>query len=280
MRADTKYKVNGNARYFMREAAGMFGAKSLLAVISMMMLILLSAALVSGYIVGRGYSEKLANEAEIAVFYEEAISSEKIAAELSGLSGVLGVSHVSRKEAYEEMKGYLGSEVKLLEKLGNNPFQAYFRVRVEPGISTAELEDISNASFVTHVRDNRDVLKKIDAITNALAVIGLTVVVVSVLTCAFITYYVSAENISARREQIENLLYMGAPYEFIVKPFVLHSIFVSVPACAPAVIAAYFAGGYLDFGVAVEISFVGLALSPVMLVTGIIATHISARGFK
>ncbi len=276
----SKKILAGNARYFLRETVSMLGAKSALAAFSTMMLILLSVALTSAYIIFEKYSQKLAAEAEIAVFYSEVISPEKLSADLEKKPGVVEVTQVSREEAYEEMKGYLGSEAALLERLEENPFQPYLRVRVELGVSDFELENIRNTPFVTHVRDNRDILNKIDSITGALAFVGLTVVIISVLTSAFITYYVSVENIALRSEQVENLLYMGAPYGFIVKPFVLSSLIVNVAASIPCIIASVYVWNVVDAGVQVNIPFVCCAISMLIVVTGIAATHFSARGFR
>lgn len=219
-----------NFKYYLRETFSQFGTKSVLAIISTSFLLLLSVVLVFAYSVGAEYTERLASEAEIAVFYSSESMRDDLVRTLEYIEGVKSVTPVSEEEAFEEMKAQLGKEVSLLERLDSNPFEAYLRVAVEASISEKSLDAISVLPFVTHVRDNREVLQRIASITRTLAIAGALVVLTSVLTCAFMTYYVSSENIYSRREQIQSLRYMGAPTSFVLRPFVWHSVLVNLGA--------------------------------------------------
>ncbi len=268
-----------NMGYYLRESFRLFSGKSVLSLISTTMLLLLSIFLSCAYFVSMHYSEMLAAEAEIAVFYSAPEKIESIEQQIEDTDGVLGITRISREQAKIEMKEFLGDDAKILERMKDNPFLPYLRVRVQSNISEASLEQIKSIPLVTHVRDNRDILSKIDKTTSIVGMVGIVLVLVSVLTSAFIYYYVSSENIALRRDQIENMKHMGAPDSFIMRPFVWHSVLLNMISSVIACGGAYFLAYYVKM---VEISNVVLVCAvffALTIVVGIVSTLISGRKF-
>ncbi len=229
-----------NFGYYVRETFGLFSGKSFLSIISTTMLLLLSISLSCSFFIGMYYSEILASEAEIAVFYSTPEKLDVIEKDIQAVSGVLGVRRITAEEAKAEMKTYLGEDADMLDKMKDNPFLPYLRVKVDATITVESIDTIKKIPLVTHVRDNRDILFKINHITQMIAIIGGAFVIVSVLTSAFISYYVSSENISMRRSQVENMKHMGAPDGFIMRPFRWHSVLLNLISSAIACGALYY----------------------------------------
>lgn len=265
-----------NLAYYLRETKSLLGAKTALAILSTAMLLFLSMSLTSAYFVSREYTELLAGEAQVSVFYSSPESRDRLISDLARITGVKDVQSVSEEEAYEEMKSYLGDEARLLDRLPENPFQAYLRVIVDANIPVERLDEIKKLPFVTFVRDNREVLHRISSLTSTIAVVGGITVLLSLLTAACITYYVASENLHARRETVEILLILGAPQRFILRPFLWHSVLINLLAGLISGIVLFLAASALAIEMSLELHRVALSYILLAIVIGAAATYISS----
>lgn len=263
-----------NFDYYLREWRGMFRLRSVLAMFSAYLLFVLSYALILSYFVGRDYLHNFAGESDIAVFYNSPQTPDRLESDIRKISGVIAVRYVSQEEALEEMKIHLGEELTLLERLKDNPFQSYFKVTVLPEITDENLDEIAALPFVQYVRDHRDVLDKVRTLTGMTAAIGTAATLLAFFTAAFITYYVSAENLFARSELIEILYILGAPRSFILRPFLWHSMSINIPASVFSGLTVFAVfSAWVEMRPAYLILLGGLALCSVLL--GGIATRLS-----
>lgn len=266
-----------NFDYYIKEVLELFGKKTVLAILSTVFLLVLSMALTMGFLIGKEYSIRFAKEANIAVFYENDLKLGQLMQSIQSLRGVVSVENVSRNEAFEEMKDYLGEELTIIDRLGENPFDAYLRVCVSTDIEDAELDKIAQMPFVSHVRDNREVIRKIHDITNHLATVGSFVVLLSFCTSALISYYVSAENIHAKTDFINILKALKAPYSFIIRPFLWHSILVNLISGIIAVSLFFTAMSFVRIETNIAYPLVGVFFCGLSVLVGVIATLVSGR---
>lgn len=266
-----------NYDYYLKEILGLFGKKTALAVLSTMFLLLLSMALTIAFFVGGELGDRLASEANIAVFYDSDIKLDQLIHSIKNVEGVLSVEKVSKEEALEEMKAHLGEELTIIERLGENPFDPYLRVAVSTEIEDVQLDKISRMPFVSHVRDNREALFKIRGMTRALAQAGLVVVIISFSTMALISYYVSAENIHTKEEMIAILKTLRAPYSFIIRPFLWYSILVNLISGLFAFMFLRIAVSFIPFETNVRYSLIGIIFWALSVLVGVIATLVSGK---
>lgn len=269
-----------NLDYYFKEMLSMCGIKTVLAVFTTAVLLLLSMILTAAYLIGEEYGKRFASEADIAVFYGMEEKSDELIASLEAISGVIQVRRISAEEALEEMKPFLGEEIRLLERLPENPFQPYLRVRVRTDLSVESADRIGRLPFVTAVRNNGAVLEKIRTITLWAGIAGISVAVIVLTTCALLTYYVSAESILSKSEEIDVLSMLGAPYGFVIRPFVWHSLFMNLTAGLFSSSVFLLGRTYLPFETNIDFSVVAICLTAAAAVIGLIATHIGGRAIS
>lgn len=266
-----------NIDYYIREIIGLFGRKSIMAILSTGFLLLLCIALATAFFIGKELSARFAEEANIAVFYDSEIKLDHLVHTIASLDGVISVEKVTREEAYEEMKTHLGEERNILERLGENPFDPYLRVRVSTNISDADLDNISGMPFVSHVRDNREVIRKIRDITDALAFVGLAIVLISFSTLALISYYVASENLHAKSEFIDILKDLKAPYSFIIRPFLWHGILINLLSGSLAAVSFRLAMSFVRIETAVRYDCISVGFCALSVLAGVLATLSGGR---
>lgn len=266
-----------NIDYYAKEIMGLFGRKSIMAILSTTFLLLLCIALTTAFFIGKEFGARFAEEANIAVFYDRDFKLDHLVRSIQSLDGVVSVEKVTREEAFEEMKAYLGEERSILERLGENPFDPYLRVRVSIGIAEEELDRISQMPFVSHVRDNREVIYKIRDITNTLAVVGLAIVLISFSTLALISYYVAAENLHAKSEYIGILKSLKAPYAFIIRPFLWYSVLINFVSGSLATLSSHFAMSFVRIETVVRYDFIGIGFCVLSVLVGVLATLSGGR---
>lgn len=266
-----------NIDYYAKEIMGLFGRKSIMAILSTTFLLLLCIALTTAFFIGEEFGARFAEEANIAVFYDRDFKLDHLVRSIQSLDGVVSVEKVTREEAFEEMKAYLGEERSILERLGENPFDPYLRVRVSIGIAEEELDRISKMPFVSHVRDNREVIYKIRDITNTLAVVGLAIVLISFSTLALISYYVAAENLHAKSEYIGILKSLKAPYAFIIRPFLWYSVLINFVSGSLATLSSHFAMSFVRIETVVCYDFIGIGFCVLSVLVGVLATLSGGR---
>jgi cell division transport system permease protein len=172
--------------------------------------------------------EDWASAAEMSVFLRDDIGDEARAAlegELAGHRAVAGVQFVSKDEALARFKADFPELADVSATGGSNPFPASLelRLRTDPestGAADALATQILERPGVADVRYDRQWLARVLTLVNGIRLAGLAIAGVLILGAAFTVAAVVRLSLFARRDEIEIMRLVGAPFAFIRGPSV------------------------------------------------------------
>lgn len=223
-----------NLGYFTKEVKKIIGLNLLSNIISListgLILFVLSIVLV-GLGISNGLVEKLKEEAEISAYFNENVNGNMIDAiisEIGHIEGVSNVNYVTKEESYDRMNEVLGEEAMVLMLFNENPFEAYLEVIIHLEDHNLVLKDVKNVSGISYVRDNKEMLDKIQGITNGISIISALVLVAVGATTLVILSHIIRQGIYNNKDQINTLCLLGAPNSFIGFPFVIVGILLTL----------------------------------------------------
>lgn len=223
-----------NLGYFLREVKTSIRLSlftSVFSAASIGLILFILAAVITGWWMSNHFVTVLSREAEITVFWQEDLGEEEVsalAATIEELDGVREVRIVSAQEAYERMAEILGREAAVLAVFESNPFAPYIEVNPVLEQSGEVLDRLRQLPGVAYVRDNREVLERLQGLVRVLEVLGyVSLAAVAVATLIIISHIIKL-SIYARKSQIYTLELLGAAGSFIAVPFLLEGIFIAL----------------------------------------------------
>lgn len=232
-----------NIGYFIKETGRIIRLNllsNIFSVIGTGLILLLLGIVITGTDIGNRLVVMLNEEAEVNGYFSEALTSgqrEDIAVKISKLDGVRSTRIVNEDEAKTRMEDILGEEAKILELFDDNPFEAFVEIRINVDVMDSVIDNVKNTNGIEYVRDNRDVLEKIQDITYALKVLGYLMIAAVGITTFIILSHMIRQGIYNNKDQINTLKLLGSPSAFIGFPYVLTGILLTLVG---GIIAALF----------------------------------------
>lgn len=247
-----------NIGYFHRETWRIVKSNllsNLFSILGTGLILFLFGMVATGTMIGNEFIAKLQQEAEISVYYSEAIGEDRalqLVDTIKTVKGVWSARLVSEAEARSLMEEMLGEEAKILELFEENPFAAFIEVRIHLDSMDSVLEEVRKLDGVEYVRDNRSVLTQLQGIINGLKIIGSLIILAVGITTLIILSHMIRQGIYNNREQINTLRLLGAPESFIGFPFVMVGLLLTLlgGALATAMITVLIHKGYQGIGAA------------------------------
>ncbi|HJU43433.1 MAG TPA: ABC transporter permease [Vicinamibacterales bacterium] len=225
--------------------------------------------------------------AEISVYLGDTASeSDRVAVEafLRERPEVAAVEYVSKDRAFERFRTDFPELADVTGSLSQNPFPASLEVRLrgdDAGGASAEAlaRDVAAKSGVADVQFDRTWLSRlIGAVTTAR--LGAAVVAgILMLGAAFTVGAVVRLSLYARRDELEIMALVGAPFSYIRGPFVVEGLMLGGlgAAVALAVVGVLysFAGRWLGsdlagLGAEGQMRFLGYGEMAIMLLGGVL----------
>ena len=158
----------------------------------------------------------LREEAEISAYFDrDAGNTEELLNLIGQIDGVREVRLVDKEEARSRMEKILGEESGILDLFDENPFEAYFEVKIHLDRMDSVFTQISALKGINYVRENREALEQIEGISKALEVLGYLVIAAVSITTLVIISHMIRQGIYQNHEQIRTLMLLGAPDGFI-----------------------------------------------------------------
>jgi cell division transport system permease protein len=253
-----------NTGYFLKEAKKIIRLNWLSNVFSFLstgLVLFVLAVVVSGWSISNMLVETLQNEAEISAYLDgDTVTSQtlELVETIKGIDGVWDARLVDQTEAYGRMEAALGEEARILGLFEENPFEAFIEVRINLDEMEAVLERVESLPGIDYVRDNREVLGRIQSITEGLKNLGILIIAAVGISTLVIISHIIRQGIYNNRAQIATLKLLGAPDSFIGFPFVLAGLLLTL---AGGVLAAVFTVLLINHGygyMSGSISFVPL----------------------
>lgn len=224
--------------------------------------------------------------AELSVYLQDEITDDSRAALESYLESqpsVLAVEFISKSHALERFQNDFPELGDVTESLSDNPFPAALEVRLQTGQSAAAMADelartVAGREGVADVRYDRRWLARLLAIVTGARVAGGIAAAVLMVGAAFTVASVVRLSLHARRDELDIMQLVGAPFSYIRGPAVVEGLLLGGigATVALAAIALLFTVAGRSFGPdlagltgGVQLRFLGVRESAVLLLGGL-----------
>jgi cell division transport system permease protein len=181
----------------------------------------------------QGLAERWSRAAELSIFLGDAITPEQQADIEAALdrSGLLaGRQLVTKAQAADRFRADFPDLAGTADALGSNPFPASIDVQLRPevdggaGAVEALVTGLRALPGVTDVRYDRDWLARLNAIVRGVRIAGIVLVTILTVAAAMTVANVVRLAAAARRDEIEIMQLVGAPYAYVRGPFVAEGV--------------------------------------------------------
>lgn len=229
-------KIFKNLSYFLKETRTIIKLNflsNIFSIISMGFIFFMLSIIVSGVWISSQMVALIEGEAEINVYYDENLDDAKInniLNEIENINGAREVSIIDKEKAYNRMVEIMGNDADILEFFDHNPFSAFIEVKIELEEMNSIVEQIERINDIDYIRDNQSVLNRLRSISSIIKVLGILVVSAVSVSTLVITSHIIRQGIYNNKEQINTLRLLGAPESFIVLPFFLEGLFLTLIA--------------------------------------------------
>jgi cell division transport system permease protein len=217
--------------YFFRETATGLRRNGLIAFAAVssvfVSLFLLGAALLVGRQVGIIVDYSTA-KVEVSVFLLDSASDaqiEHLNQVLTDIPEVANVEFESRAEAYERFKEIFANQPALVENVPPDAMPQSFRVKLaDPEKFEVVAARLTDQPGIDKVVDQREILKRLFAVTNVLQVGAFAAAVIMLISAAALIGNTVRMAVFARRKEIGIMKLVGATNWFIRVPFLIEGI--------------------------------------------------------
>jgi cell division transport system permease protein len=223
-----------NIGYFLKESGRIIRhglLSNIFSVIGTALILLLLGIVITGTDIGKGLVIMLNEETEVNGYFSKTLTSEQrenIAVKISNMDGVRSTRIVSEDEAKDRMEDILGEEAKILELFDDNPFEAFIEIQINVDAMDTVLDSVQSTDGIEYVRDNREVLEKIQDIIYALKIMGYLMIAAVGITTLIILSHMIRQGIYNNRNQINTLKLLGSPGAFIGFPYILTGLLLTL----------------------------------------------------
>lgn len=200
--------------------------------------------------------------AEFAVYLRDDATAEQVQA-IQGLVQASGLmssqEHVTKARAAERFRQDFPDLAPTAGRLERNPFPASIDVRLRPEVRGAETavdalaQQLSGLAGVSDVRYDRRWLSRLNSVIRFVRVIGIVIVSLLAVAAALTVANVVRLAAHARRDEIEIMQLVGAPFTYVRGPLVLEGVMQGGAGAVGAIaaLAVIFAIGRARYGAAV-----------------------------
>lgn len=225
--------------------------------------------------------------AEISVYLTDtATDADRVALEqfLAGRAEVAAVEFVSRERALERFRTDFPELADVTGSLSENPFPASLEVRLagtEGSSANAEAiaREVAGKSGVADVQFDRTWLSRLIGVVTSARLAAAVVAAILMLGAAFTVGAVVRLSLYARRDELEIMALVGAPFSYIRGPFIVEGLLLGGVGAAVALavvgVLYYVAGQWLGSDIAGltdagQLRFLGYGEIFLMLAGGIL----------
>jgi len=184
------------------------------------------------------------DKVEVAVYIREDASEDEVDAlgdKIGAMPEVSFHEYESKQEAFQNFRTQFADSEDLVENVGPDALPASYRVKL---VNPEEHFQVIQARLaadpaVDEVRDEREVLEKVFAVTEVLRVGVLAVGIVMLLSAAGLIGNTVRMAVFARRKEIAIMKLVGATNWFIRVPFLIEGMFEGLLGGALAVLSLF-----------------------------------------
>lgn len=173
--------------------------------------------------------DRWSESAELSVYLDDVVTADQLAGidELAGRSGLTERrEYVSTEQALARFQTDFPDLAGTAGTLGSNPFPASFELQLKADVreSTAAVDGLvsalSSMAGVADVRYDREWLMRLNTVVRIGRVAATAIVALLALAAAMTVGNVVRLTVAARRDEIEIMQLVGAPFAYVRGPFV------------------------------------------------------------
>ncbi len=173
------------------------------------------------------------NQNEVVVFIREDATEqevENLGVYINSMDHVADCYFVSKADALEEQKGYMGDQGYLLEGLeDDNPLPASYRITLNGLEHLSELiMELEHYQGVDSISAPTDLADTLTGVEKTVLVLGSIIIGILVVASTVVISNTIRLTLFARRREINIMKYVGATDGFIRLPFVVEGITIGV----------------------------------------------------
>jgi len=190
--------------------------------------------------------DRWSESAELSVFLTDDANAEQLKsiADLVDRSGMASRrDYVSKQQAMQRFKQDFPDLAATAGAGGRNPLPASFEVRLHPdrreasGALDALVTSLTGIAGVADVRYDRQWLGRLNAIIRGMRIAGVVLVAMLAVAAAMTVSNVVRLGAAARRDEIEIMQLVGAPFAYVRGPFVAEGILQGGAGAIAAILA-------------------------------------------
>lgn len=206
-------------------------------VISSIVIVMSSLCLFGAYITFSAninyISSQFKSQYAISAYLEKGTPDERIREiekEIKENKNISKISFISESDALKECKEMFGTEYDFLDGLEeDNPLRASFEITLKD-ISKANTvaEELKKIIDVSWVKNNQDFVSQIIGISSAIKNGSFLLMLIFAAISIFIISNTIKISVSARKDDIFTMRYVGATNDYIVVPFVIEGLIIGL----------------------------------------------------
>lgn len=177
--------------------------------------------------------EQIRNQCQIQAYIDFEANAEQemqVFTSIRNLENVSDCTFVSKKDAMEEYRDYLGADASAFDGLEGEEF---LRSSVKVNMhdieqSQALVREIIKMPYVAKVTNRQDVVQRIIDVTDVVKYASLGAMIILLLVAIFIISNTIKLSVFARKDEIHIMKYVGATASFVRRPFILEGVLTGV----------------------------------------------------
>ena len=178
-------------------------------------------------------SDQFKSQYAVCAYLEKGTPEERVKAieeEISKIKNIAEVKFISEADALEECKKMFGTDYDFLNGLEeDNPLRASFEITLKD-ISKANTvaEELGKIIDVSWVKNNQDFVSQIMDISSGLKNGSFVLMIIFAIISIFIISNTIKISVSARKDDIYTMRYVGATNDYIVVPFIIEGLIIGL----------------------------------------------------
>lgn len=222
-----------NTSYFIKEAKTIFKVdllSNVLSIFSIGLIFFILSLILTGWWLSNSIVEVIQKETEISIYYNENLekdSLDDLLNEIRNIESIRDANIVEEEESYNRMVDILGKEAEILNYFEHNPFSPFIEVKIDMESLDDILSELETFDNIDYIRDNRQVIDKLQGIINILEIFGLLLLSAVGVSTGIIISHIIRQGIYNNKDEISTLKLLGAPDRFIRFPFLMEGIFLT-----------------------------------------------------
>lgn len=177
--------------------------------------------------------EQIRNQCQIQAYidFDATVDEEMLVySQIRNLPNVAECDFVSKSDAMEEYRDYLGADASAFDGLEGEEFlRSSVKVNMTDIEQAKQLEaEISKIPNVKKVSNRQDVVQRVIDVTDVIRKGSLGAMIILLLVAIFIIANTIKLSVFARKDEIHIMKYVGATASFVRQPFILEGILTGI----------------------------------------------------